>query len=413
VSKSQPPSPSPATIPPDTPEALAHALRLHQEGNLDAALDCYRSYLAAVPDHAVALFYFATALANAGRPDEAVSIYQRCQALAPERIEIAVNLGEVYQHLGRLDEAQEQYQRVLAAQPDDPQAMIRLANVRLAAERAADAIVLYEAAAARGASSANLLRAMARCYLMLGRWDEAATACERVLAHAPYDAGALALRGVARRETQWRVNRIQAAQPAPSLFVVFPSPPAGYPSIAQFTTELADALLEYGDRAFAPRDYTTRGGFQTGNLARVARSPFAPLHAMLDDVIGCFIRAECAAARGPYLSRPVRDWRLHSWGTILGESGHQDAHIHRSAWLSGVYYVRVPPSVCAADLDRAGWIEFGHPPAQYPVQGWYPLETVRPIEGMLLLFPSYLYHRTVPLAGSDVRISVAFDVLPQ
>jgi uncharacterized protein (TIGR02466 family) len=219
--------------------------------------------------------------------------------------------------------------------------------------------------------------------------------------------------GVARRETQGSVDRIDASAPSASLFVVFPSPPASCLSIVEFNTRLGAALLRYEDRAFAPRDYATRGGYQTGNLAHASGDTFAPLHALINDVVARFVRSRCALARDSYLTRPVHGWRLHTWGTILGESGHQDAHIHRSAWLSGVYYVRVPPSVCAADLDRAGWIEFGHPPAQYPVQGWYPLETVRPIEGMLLLFPSYLYHRTVPLAGSDVRISVAFDVLPQ
>jgi uncharacterized protein (TIGR02466 family) len=279
------------------------------------------------------------------------------------------------------------------------------------AERAADAVELYEAVAANAASSANVSRAMARCYLMLGRWGEAANVCDRLLVRDPYDAGALALQGVARREMQWSVERIRASAPTPSLFVVFPSPPAGYQSIVEFNAQLGVALLGYEDRAFAPRDYATRGGFQTGNLAHASGDTFEPLYALINDVVERFVRTRCELAQDAYLTRPVHGWRLHTWGTILGESGHQDAHIHRSAWLSGVYYVRVPPSVRAHDSTRAGWIEFGHPPSQYPVGGWYPLETIRPIEGMMLLFPSHLYHRTVPLAGNDVRISVAFDVL--
>jgi hypothetical protein len=37
---------------------------------------------------------------------------------------------------------------------------------------------------------------------------------------------------------------------------------------------------------------------------------------------------------------------------------------------------------------------------------------VRPEEGLMLLFPSYFYHRIRPFDSSGVRVSVAFDVKP-
>ena len=62
----------------------------------------------------------------------------------------------------------------------------------------------------------------------------------------------------------------------------------------------------------------------------------------------------------------------------------------------------------------AGGIEFGRsnvrdaegremlsgPPVMY-----------RPREGTIFLFPSYLWHRTIPFEGGEERISVAFDVI--
>jgi len=30
----------------------------------------------------------------------------------------------------------------------------------------------------------------------------------------------------------------------------------------------------------------------------------------------------------------------------------------------------------------------------------------------MLLFPAYLYHRTIPFTSSQRRISIAFDVMP-
>ena len=58
-----------------------------------------------------------------------------------------------------------------------------------------------------------------------------------------------------------------------------------------------------------------------------------------------------------------------------------------------------------------GWIEFGRPPARYPCKADYPLESICPREGMLVLFPSYLFHRTIPLPSGATRVSFAFDVI--
>jgi hypothetical protein len=37
---------------------------------------------------------------------------------------------------------------------------------------------------------------------------------------------------------------------------------------------------------------------------------------------------------------------------------------------------------------------------------------VRPQVGMLVLFPSYVWHGTLPFQGEQPRLTVAFDVVP-
>jgi hypothetical protein len=37
---------------------------------------------------------------------------------------------------------------------------------------------------------------------------------------------------------------------------------------------------------------------------------------------------------------------------------------------------------------------------------------VRPEEGVLVLFPSYFWHGTVPFRSSEARLTVAFDAVP-
>ena len=62
--------------------------------------------------------------------------------------------------------------------------------------------------------------------------------------------------------------------------------------------------------------------------------------------------------------------------------------------------------------DRAGWIEFGRPYRTLPDAPDATLRTIKPAEGTLLLFPSYLFHRTLPFAGDGERISISFDLQP-
>ena len=110
-----------------------------------------------------------------------------------------------------------------------------------------------------------------------------------------------------------------------------------------------------------------------------------------------------------YMRAIPRSYVLDLWITVLSEQGHQLSHIHPTGWLSGVYYVRVPGITASAD-DHAGWIEFGRPSDDVPTIFEPRVRLIAPEEGMVALFPSYLFHRTIPFAGPGKRISIAFDL---
>jgi len=101
------------------------------------------------------------------------------------------------------------------------------------------------------------------------------------------------------------------------------------------------------------------------------------------------------------------------WAVVMDTEGHQLPHIHPAAWLSGVYYVELPRTLGAGGDDVAGWIEFGLPPEELQDTKAPPVRLLRPVEGAVYLFPSFLYHRTIPFGGDGRRISIAFDVLRQ
>ena len=96
----------------------------------------------------------------------------------------------------------------------------------------------------------------------------------------------------------------------------------------------------------------------------------------------------------------------------MGKAGHQLAHIHPAAWLSGVYYVKVPEIVSDDSGGRSGWIVLGSPPDHFHNRVVPEIRAVKPEPGKMLLFPSYYYHHTIPYESDETRISIAFDLIP-
>ena len=84
--------------------------------------------------------------------------------------------------------------------------------------------------------------------------------------------------------------------------------------------------------------------------------------------------------------------------------------MHPGGWVSGVYYVDLPQAINARDLD--GWLEFGRPPAELGASEDFLVHQIRPEVGKLVLFPSYIFHQTVPFTSEQPRVSVAFDAIP-
>jgi uncharacterized protein (TIGR02466 family) len=98
-----------------------------------------------------------------------------------------------------------------------------------------------------------------------------------------------------------------------------------------------------------------------------------------------------------------------AWSVQLRREGYHVNHFHPQGWISSAYYVAVPKEV--EDVSQmSGWIKFGE--TRYPTPGATPEVFVPPLAGRLVLFPSYMWHGTNPIHGSETRTTIAFDAVP-
>ena len=102
------------------------------------------------------------------------------------------------------------------------------------------------------------------------------------------------------------------------------------------------------------------------------------------------------------------------WANINPPGAMNRPHIHPNSHFSGVYYIKAP--------KNSGQIVFNDPrtlshmlmPTRIektpPSHLWREVR-VDPLEGRILMFPSWLWHCVEPNESSDIRISVSFNFL--
>ncbi len=110
----------------------------------------------------------------------------------------------------------------------------------------------------------------------------------------------------------------------------------------------------------------------------------------------------------PFLSRKTSALGFATaWSVRLRSNGFHINHFHPKGWLSSALYVDIPDT-----LDEAhGALAFGVPDAAFGLD-LTPRRIEVPSPGKLVIFPSYLWHGTLPFESDQPRLTVAFDALP-
>lgn len=173
---------------------------------------------------------------------------------------------------------------------------------------------------------------------------------------------------------------------------------------------LADRLRALHRSKGAPAGQSVRGGTQTdGPLFAHESVEIRRLRSTIDAAVREHIRQLGATDPGHptrrHIGKPIRF--AGSWSVRLTGAGHHSSHIHPLGWISSALYVALP-TAHQMGPQPAGWLQLGAPPAQLGLD-LPPHRLIEPKVGRLVLFPSTMWHGTMPIASGE-RLSVAFDV---
>jgi Flp pilus assembly protein TadD len=391
----------------DSPKALANLGALLQyRGHIQASIDCYRRVLALDPDDLEVRCNLANTLVEAGRGDEALAECDTALAMAPDRPELLATRGAVLCGLERYADAIPVLEAALATGPDD-MALINLGLAHQQLGQTSDATAALDTAVRVNPDNARAVADLTTLLSAERRASEALALSADFLARHPGERLVLAARAVVLRDVGRAVEARELVDLERLVHIrELPAARLRKPRCIQrklAATVLADTSHSRARRARRP-GVDPRPASSTPISSRSA--PFATRSTQK-----CVQCRELARGRlreppghgpGPRTSGPCG-----SGEQCFGPGGHQLPHLHPLAWLSGVYYVAVPPG-----LGDAGALEFGEPPSRVTARIEPERRRVSATPGRLVLFPSWFWHRTLPFAQPGERISVAFDVMP-
>ena len=375
---------------------------LQKQGKLEEAVASYRKAISIQADPR-GYFNLGTALRDEGKLEEAIASYRQAIQMFPNYADAHCNLGETLRDFGDMPAAVKSYQDALAINPDHPQANYDMAEFLYLAKKYDEAVTHFY----RSRIDDWFERAM-YCLYKAERFDEFKEklneACKAQKHTMPF---------LATLSTHYAVNfgvEDQYNFCKNGFDFVYHE---AIPELSAPDSPLLQQLLEDIENteiAARVQGMLHHGKQSAGNLFKRPEASFRTL--------GELVKKEFAKYREKFKdsdcelikSFPEEFEFTSSWYVRMKQGGHIDQHIHEIGWISGAVYLQMPKN---KKSPEEGGFEYGIHGDNYPKKhDNFPTEVVIPKAGEIVLFPSSLFHRTIPFSADEERICVAFDLKP-
>lgn len=341
-----------------------------------------------------------------GDKTKMLKVLDEALAKAPQDIGLWLVKAQSLETAGDIAGAWEQLSALSRAYPGDARLANSASQLALKVGRAGESLALASGTARAAPGEPIVLITLAEAQLANGLAREALQTAETILARQPTNQHAIALKA-----TAWRIlgdARFHALYDYASMVRPYElDTPKGWSSLSAYVDDLREALHGVHKHQAHPFAQSLRHGSQSINILH---NPLPVMRGIREALDGPIRRHMAALGVGadPLRSRNTGAYDFQGmWSVRLHSGGYHIDHVHPQGWLSSACYVET-----VASNGKEGWIRFGKPgsPTVPPLEAEHYVE---PKPGMLVLFPSYMWHGTVPFSGDQTRMTFAFDLVPR
>ncbi len=376
---------------------------LQRQSKLSEAISSYQQGLKINPQDARGYFNLGTALRDEGLLTDAIESYKKAINLFPNYTDAYNNLGETLRDRGDMDDAVKSYQAALRLNPNHSGTNYNMGEFLYLAKKYEEAVAYFERSQLDDWQARSMY-----CLYKAERFDDFKSKLDEIVRTTPHTAPFMAT-----LSTHYAIN---FGVDDPYNFCK-----NGFDFVYQNSiTELAEPNspllkqllhdIENTDIAERVQGMLYNGKQSAGNLFKRPEASFRRLGELVKQEFlnykNRFAGADCELIQ----SFPNELEFTSSWYVRMRRGGYVDRHIHEVGWISGAVYLVLPTD---KKDPTEGCFEYGIHGDNYPQKhSNFPVGIATPKVGDIVLFPSSLFHRTIPFSSNEQRICIAFDLKP-
>ena len=386
-------------------ETFDLAVLNHQKKNYQVAINLYNSILKIEPDHFKSIFSLVSLLLQIKRFDLAKPLLEKAIEIDPNYVNVHNNLGLTFKELGESQKAISCYEKAIQIDPNFADAHNNLGVIFMELEEYQKATSCFEKAVKINPSHINALHNLLR---FLYKMDDKSIFFKKLDDRIKQgEINALIGSLSSRSEIKYGIKRPNPFCEDPLKYVLKTNLTERYDFKNIFVKGVKNIIKD--DMVPRRRQDLITNGYQTaGNL-------FAQKNDFIDKIKN-IIHLEIEKYQIHFKDSKeglIKSWpttyNLNGWLVSMKSGGKLSAHIHEKGWVSGSVYINVPPKLKTDSGNLVVCIDDEKHTTRKNINQKKIIDVVT---GSLCLFPSSLYHYTIPFEAEEKRIVLAFDVMP-
>ena len=369
---------------------------LNKLQRFDEAITCYKKAIEIKANYTAAHNNLGWSFKELGRVDESIICFKKAIELTPNYEIAHNNLANALHSLGRFDEAIISHEKAIALKPDFHEAYKDLGLLLYELNKVEKAAKYFELSDFR-----NSKQLLLKCLLELDQQSKFNKLIDSLIEQGKIDAVVGSVISIA--EIKYGINKLNPFCNKPLNHVLKTDLTKQYDFKNTFVKTVNDVL---SDNKVQKRfqGLLTNGVQTSGNIFKQRGTVTNKIEKIIYSEIEKY-RIHFKDSNEGFLKNWPKDYYINGWLISMKSGGSLSPHMHELGWVSGSIYINIPAKskpdsgnlvVSVGDRESATTSE---------------KKIIDVVTGSLCLFPSSLYHYTIPFNADEERIVLAFDIM--